>query len=208
MTETEDYQVINWKDPELMFGEEYQPFDLVRDLNGDTIFDGDFVEKSRDLIVDSTQAYPARKVSIMDDEVKEYNSHEAPLNFTTTISEEEQSEGCVNEAVLVTEESAQISPVHSDLIQVKHISGDGPLIFVTKKRHSRILKQRTKRLAFLQKFPEYARPYKNREKKIKDRKRNSLGKFSNKMRKDQIISFELDASEVLEDPDPKRNRKT
>ncbi|CAI2377671.1 unnamed protein product [Moneuplotes crassus] len=216
MTASQDYQVTNWRDPELMFGEEYQPFDLVRDLNDDAELDRDFAEESYEQIIEAPEVQQQMENPIMEDEVKEFVTLEAPLNLTTNVSEDDQSQGCLNEAVLNTEDPAQTLPVNSDLIMIKHIDEDGPIIFVTKKRHERILKQRVKRLAFLKLMPEYGLPYKNREKKIKyktrskmakDRKRNSLGKFSNLKKKKQVVSFEIDASDIFENTNRRRKAK-
>lgn len=217
MTASEAYQVNNWRDPELMFGEEYHPFDLVRDLNGDAPLDASPAEDSYDQILDTAEILQHEENPMLDVQVKEFNALEAPLNLTTNVSEDAQSQESVNEAGLATGESSQTLHPASDMVLIQHFDAEGPMIFVTKKRHDRIIKQRTKRLEFLKVFPEYALPYKNREKKIKyktrskmakDRKRNSLGKFSNLKKADQFISFEIDPVDLLEETNRPRKRKT
>ena len=217
MTASEDYQVNNWKDPELMFGEKYQPFDLFRDLNSCLPSDVEVYEGSYDQIPDLTHlSFPIQNPSMIEDP-EDLQALTCSFNFTTKSSDANQSQESLKEIPTVSKESCETLPLNNNLVQVQHIDKDGPLIFVTRKRYSRIMKQRTKRLAFLELMPEYKLPYNKREKKIKyktrskmakDRKRNSLGKFSNAKNPQAMISFGIDSTEVFDNINWRRKQNS
>mmetsp|Transcript_31663 Transcript_31663/g.28054 ORF Transcript_31663/g.28054 Transcript_31663/m.28054 type:complete len:218 (+) Transcript_31663:3-656(+) len=216
MTASEDYQVDNWRDPELMFGQEYQPFDLFRDLNGQDALDLDFVEESFDQNIDDFKTHLLRKNPSMTEDKDLAKELKYAFNSTSVVSDEDQSQDCLNEAVPIANESSTINSVSDHLVKVQHLEEDGPMIFVTRKRLGRILKQRKKRLVFLDLFPEYKLPYKNRDKKIKyktrskmakNRKRNTLGKFSNLQNKARLEAIELNLNSESENRDKRRKRK-
>ena len=216
MTASKDYQLDNWKDPELMFGEEYQPFDLFRDLNGYTASDLDLAEDSFDNNVAKEGMNLSLEDPCMIDDKDQIKDLKIANYLTTVVSDEDQSQECLNEASPVAEDFYQTLHDNSNLVQVRHIDQDGPMILVTRKRFDRIMKQRKKRLAFLDLFPEYRLPYKNRDKKIKyktrsmmakNRKRNDLGKFSSFRRNGELISFEITSDDVLENTNWRRKGK-
>lgn len=213
MTASTPYTVENWKDPEILFGEEYQPFDLVRDLNGYTASDYDIVES--DYAYFNTEARGESLDDVKEEDVKE-SLFTAPgiCNLNTVSSEEFQSKECLNSNVPKVEAPQEIADGNSRMFKVRHISEDGPLIEVSEKRYARMMKQRAKRKAFLVRFPEYALPYKQRSKDIKykkrsemakERKRNALGKFSSFARA-KVPDFEFDLNEVIKEKRTKLKR--
>lgn len=216
MTASTPYRVENWKDPEMLFGEEYEPFNLIRDLNGYTASDYGVFES------ESVFEHTMPKAESFEDEAKEdvkgdlYTS-QGLFNLNTISSEEDQRQECINEAVPMSESPRQIANRNgSDMVQVRHISEDGPMIFVTKVRLNRILKQRVKRKAFLKLRPEYGLPYKQRSKDIKyktrskmakNRQRNSLGKFATLKGEQEESIFELDTNEMFDNTRWRTKRK-
>lgn len=215
MTASTSYKVDNWRDPEMLFGEEYHPFDLVRDLNGYPASEFEFF--GSDLEFPQTIA----RAESFKDEVKEdvkgdlYTSSQGICNLNTISSDVEESQDCLNGTIPAPEVSCQIATRNSDLVQIRHIYEDGPMIFVTKTRLERIIKQRKRRLAFLERMPEYRLPYKQRSKDIKyktrskmakDRKRNALGKFSSFRGCQDHFGSELSLSEEFSETKPKKKR--
>ena len=176
-----------WKDPEVLFVEEYQPFNLIRDLNGYSADEFDFNF--------NTPSFETRVVDTnLDDESKENVKEnlstypEDDCNLYTASSEEKESQLCPIPAVSERGDTQQIVTGNADSVQIRHIFEDGPMITVTKKRLNRILSQRTKRLRFLERRPEFRLPYKarpevikypKRQEMAKSRVRNKLGKFEN-----------------------------
>jgi hypothetical protein len=227
MTASTPYQLDNWRDPEILFGQEYDPFDLVRDLNGYATSDFGIVES------DFTFFQPAATTESLEDvkeeDVKEHlytsqtgiweNSQKllpfCQIYTLNTISSElEQANSCVQEVIPTTQAAPQIVDGNRRMFKVRHISEDGPFIYVTERRYARILKQRKKRLAFLTLMPEYGLPYKQRSKDIKyktrskmakDRKRNSLGKFST-LPEPQKLDLKSNESEAIRENKSKYKR--
>jgi hypothetical protein len=213
MTASTPYTVENWRDPEILFGEEYQPFDLVRDLNGYTASDYDFVEN--DYAYFNTEARGESLDDVKQEDIKENLFVAAGIcNLNTVSSDEFQSKECLNSHVPKVEAPQEIADGNIRMFKVRHISENGPIIEVSEKRYTRMMKQRVKREAFLRRFPEYALPYKQRSKDIKykkrsemakERKRNALGKFSTFARA-KDIDFELDLNEVTKEKRTKWKR--
>lgn len=215
MTASSNYKIDNWRDPEMLFDEEYQPFDLVRDLNGYATSDFDLFDNEF-----STHHIDERMPTFIDEEKEDVKgeadeSTQEIWNLNTISSEDVQSHDCVNLPVSEVEAPYQIATGNSDLVKIRHIYEDGPMIFVSKKRLNRIISQRRKRLEFLKRMPEYRLPYKNRSKGIKyktrskmakDRARNSLGKFSSFKNKKSESIFELGASEIISENKTKKKR--
>ena len=216
MIASSTYKVDNWRDPEMLFRDEYQPFDLFRDINGYAASDFDLCDYEFSL--PNLEA----KDSIYRDDAKEDMKGEANVstqgfcNLNTISSDADQIQECLNYTVPEPEAPHQIAVRNSDdKVQIRHIFEDGPMIYVTNKRYNRILKQRSKRLEFLRRMPEYRLPYRDRSKCIKyktrskmakDRKRNALGKFSSTKEKKSKASSELNKSEVTPENTTKKKR--
>ena len=193
MTASKPYCFTNWKGPELMFGEEYDEFNLMRDLNMYTTSDFDFQEQ--DYAIDENVRHAESCIDEAKEDVKDnlYASNDEGLfNLNTIVSDNDQSQICKNEAASVAEASCRLSTGNSEFVQVEHLLANDYKIFVTKIRHDRILKQRKKRLLLLELMPKLKLAYKDRPKEIKyktrsemakARKRNCLGKFSDFKRK-------------------------
>lgn len=178
--------LVNWTDPELLFGEGYKPFDLMRDLNGERLEDFTFI--SNELSSESIMA-----ADDFDDESKEdfkgnlSTRQEDICNLDTICSDDKKGkkyEVSADPVVAIPQKLAG----NADKILVENILEGGPHIFVTSIRFSRFMKQRAKRVKLLELMPIFKLPYSQRPKGVKyamrskmakNRKRNELGKFEN-----------------------------
>ena len=201
MKNASTYKLENWKDPEILFDDVYQPFNLYRDMNEG--LDLDFFYFDRDLI---SQTKNVNILSKFDEEKEDAKCN--PLASTT------QGIGNVD-TVSELGEPYGVDTGDERFVIIPSFNEEGASIKVTKIRKERILKQREKRREFLKAFPEYALPFKMRSRETKykmrsimakNRVRNNKGKFSKG--DNTVETSEFNQDEVMQDNKTKRKRRT
>ena len=134
MNDSNVYTLENWKDPEILFSEVYDPFDLLRDMN-----------KGRD---ECFFNFERGLISQVDDVNAESNFDEEKEDVKCNVYATTQGIGNV-ETVSELDRHIDEEMEGNKYVRIPHFDINGPTIKVTKVRKERILKQREKRRAFL-----------------------------------------------------------